>query len=318
MENKVLSFLKQYNILCIDDLEDKSTLFESREFIETFWSIAKQDLDKLNKYIDYSINQFDDKQFFWFENNIVFDNNDIVSKYSCIFPERTIIESGNMALGDIYGEGLYIDTYKIAKTNFLYDKIVSNNIGYISPRYFDWCDDSFIRGNNVSYINQIVNQETNNNKLLNYLFVSLPWLYNARIEDYIEISGKYKNEFDNYNLELRKIAKSATTKEEFAKNIISNLEEININIRIGLEQKKSQLRNKGITTFVGICFTLIPFVFPESLDFLGNNFISTVFGGGTVYQALNLFSDIFDIKNVYRETPFWVIWKWKEITEKLQ
>lgn len=46
--------------------------------------------------------------------------------------------------------------------------------------------------------------------------------------------------------------------------------------------------------------------FQESLDFLGNNFISTVFGGGTVYQALNLFSDIFNLKNIYRETPFWV------------
>lgn len=38
-----------------------------------------------------------------------------------------------MALIDIYAENIYIDTYKIAKTNFLYEKLLSNNIAYISP-----------------------------------------------------------------------------------------------------------------------------------------------------------------------------------------
>lgn len=40
--------------------------------------------------------------------------------------------------------------------------------------------------------------------MLNKIYIGLPWLKNARVEDYIEIVNKYYDYFLKYSIEVKK------------------------------------------------------------------------------------------------------------------
>lgn len=120
-----------------------------------------------------------------------------LSKFSCFFPGRTIVSAGDIKRRE--------DCYCIQASslfNFFFSDIISeNDLGFYTP--------NSINGNTLKSIISLQQDRFRiadldkvqegchlNTPIVDMMYVGLPWLYNARIEDYIELINRYENEFE--------------------------------------------------------------------------------------------------------------------------
>lgn len=246
--------------------------------------------------------------------------NDLL-KYSCIFPDRMIISAGNFFYLNTPAQA-FIDI-ELLKKLFWSKTLLDSGIVHISPfaRYTDMKPG---KGDFNNALRESLSlSEWNKKKIAaldkcgignsdsqvkdrECLFLAIPWLKNARIEDYNEIIQKNKMEFENYNLHITKLFEQHDDVEKVLKELKYDLQETNINIRIALENKQADLRRKGIVTALTFSLSLIPLFVPIPLD-VDPQLITSVIGVGGVSP---LIPDIISIKDVGKEDAFWVLWKW--------
>lgn len=243
-----------------------------------------------------------------------------LSKFSCFFPGRTIVSAGDIKKDE--------DNYciqQIALFNFFFSDIISeNDIGLYTPNSVNGHtlksilsrpEDKY-RIADLDTVKESKNLISKTNPIVDMLYVGLPWLYNARIEDYIELINQYENEFENYNKYIRELAKTATDGTELTRDLVNAFNDLKIDMNIKLEIKKENLRKKGINTFVGICLTGIPYLMSLKYKELDPSLLCTLIGGKSIYDCANAISEGLTKNKLPKDNPLWVIWKWSQKQHK--
>ena len=243
-----------------------------------------------------------------------------LSKFSCFFPGRTIVSAGDIKKRD--------DCYCIQASslfNFFFSDIISeNDMGLYTPNSVNGQTlKSIISRSRDTYkiadldvIREGNNWTSKNNPVVNFMYMGLPWLYNARIEDYIELVNKYEDEFECYNSYIRQLAKTATDATELTRDLVNKINDLNTELRIKLEIKKDDLRKKGITTFVGMCLTGIPYLLSVKFNEIDPSLLNGLIGGMSAFECASIISDGLARNKLSKSHPLWVIWKWSQTTHK--
>lgn len=255
-----------------------------------------------------------------------------ISKYLCVFSQRAYISAGSLhCRSESKSLLLDADTDEVKRLlgiYYLYREIIKNNIAIYVPYSMS------IKGINIRRVEsengyttfpffdlpQTVKLYNSNydsflHKSVSKLYVGLPWLFNARVEDYIEIINKYETQFSNYNKKVREISLATNDIEEFNSLLVKEFQEAVIDIRIALEKKKTALKVKGITTILGICMTTIPYICPQISQYVDPKILSALLGGNSIKDLLSCTNDINEIANLCKENPFWPLWEWQRRSE---
>ena len=237
-----------------------------------------------------------------------------VNMISCLFPKRLIITSfikqnnWKYLLANIYNDykeflksgllDLYIETENTAA-----DWGPNNNNGFLPDT---------MKNDKIMLLTYSYNR-------INYegIKILLPWLNNARPEDYLELIEKYNLQFDIYCKQIDKICKVAKSPEELTHLFVNEVKDAFIDIRIALENKKEELRRKGINTTIGSIVTAIPFLLPNSIDVVSPELLSGILGATNVITTLPpIFGSIRDITECEKFNEYWLLWKWNKISIK--
>lgn len=238
-----------------------------------------------------------------------------ISKYSCIFPNRTIIQSTMLFYNT---RDQHFPQINMFLNNYIHFKpVIRNHIAFFSPYYVET---DGAEGDNLYNKECIVhtNKETNYEevKCLNTLNFAIPWLYNARLEDYIDLKEKYNIQFENLNLHIAQLSKAALGKQELTYQIAQEISESCLEMSIALQKKQNELKTKGIYTLLGLCMTAIPFLVGDLQQIINPAILSTLLGGSSMKELLESLKDINSIKDLNKDNPLWMLWKWKLATEK--
>ena len=102
-----------------------------------------------------------------------------------------------------------------------------------------------------------------------------------------------------------KLAKANAELKEANKTLAT----MNNNMWVELEKKRAELKRKGIVTAVSICLTIIPLVLPSNIG-IDKEVVSSFLGGCTVKSVVDLIPEMLSLKDIEKENPFWVMWKW--------
>ena len=144
----------------------------------------------------------------------------------------------------------------------------------------------------------------------------LPWLQNARAEDYVELINKYKVQYEVYAHHIDKITAVAKSAEELTSLLINETKDAFIDIQIALEKKSDELNKKGIATTVGSVLTAIPMFIPSDFANISPDLLSGLLGATTLVGTIPpLVDKIIDRRNVGKDNPYWLLWKWKCISK---
>lgn len=250
----------------------------------------------------------------------------IIDNYLCLFPKRSFIETSELMS--------YHSKYSKPKINrdmppndffrqyFRYEKLISNDISHLYPIKADEtmyecginiCPTLFAkkRIKNIASISQNGNLQ-NIIKNPNMFYFSFPWLYNARLDDYIEICDKYPAEFDCFANTIEKIAFSSNNSTDMQEDVLYQLKEALNNIRISYEIKNSQLKTKGIAAVTGIALTCVPFIMSHFFENFNPSLLQSIIGNATITESIKILNDFNDLKLIGINNPFWVVWKWEQ------
>lgn len=240
--------------------------------------------------------------------SVLTENANIVS---CLFPKKLIITSFAKQGSFKYLLAAIYERFKLLLENDIIDLYVD-----IDEYEVDWEPD---HNNKKPHIMQSSNIHllTQSYDTLNYegyIKINLPWLMNARQEDYIELISKYNLQYENYSRQIDKITKIAKNPEELSNLFIGEVKDAFIDIRISLEKAQSELLKKGIKTAIGTVATAIPFVLPLENSFISPELLGSILGATNFISTIPPIIDSgFDIKSVGRENPYWLLWKWNTI-----
>jgi len=241
----------------------------------------------------------------------------MISKYSCIFPKRTIIQSSRCEVLDFANKQNISDShFEFLLKYIAYKPLITSGIAYFAPMTLSEKNqesDPLYNRENVAHLLKLGQME-NEEEILSCLHIALPWLYEVSINDYLDIVKEYPLEFENYNLYLQKIAMATHGKIELTQQLAKEIMEISLNIEIALQKKKSELKTRGVVSFIGVCLTCIPVFVPEISQYFNPEILSTLLGTGTIKELIGTAVDINAVRSVYKDNPFWIISKWKSST----
>lgn len=246
-----------------------------------------------------------------------------IIKYSCIFPDRTILSSGDFFYLD-KKEFAFIDIDFFKKLFWCKDLLLEG-IVHISPFYLRTDIEEGMADYENCMIEQLNLPNSNKNKiaelddcgfgtykndgLLNKLYVSMPWLQNVHVSDYLDIVTKYRTEFELYNRCLSHISDITEDTDAFIKKYLNDYKDATINLQIAMEKKQAEFKTKGILTVVSLCLTAIPYFMPSEI--IDPRIMTAFLGTGTVKELLSSANICTEKNRLGRDDPFWVLWKWK-------
>ena len=252
------------------------------------------------------------------------DHEDLL-KYSCVFPNRMIISAGNFVYLDDPDQA-FVDLELLKK--LLWSKsLLNTGLVHISP-FARYTDKEPGKGNlKNALVERLTLSEWNKKKIAELdkcgvgnadtplvdkkcLFLAIPWLKHARLDDYLEIIKGNEKEFENYNLTVTRMLDSNDDIDKLIRDLGYDFREANTNIAIALEKKKNELKSKGITTLLSFTVTMIPLMIP-GINEVDPALISTLLGTPGIVSLMNMIPDLVNVKDTGKENPFWVLWKWK-------
>lgn len=235
-----------------------------------------------------------------------------IDMISCLFPKRLIVTSflkqGDMKylLANIYKD--YKDLIKAGVLD-LYIETVERGLNW-NPEKDSNTLPEVMKKSNIMLLTQSYSD-------LQYegIKILLPWLQNARSEDYLELIHKYDLQFEIYCKQIDKICKIAKNPEELTQLFIQEVKDAFIDIRIALEKKHEELYRKGINTVVGSVATVIPLLLPEDINSVSPELLSGILGATNVVTVLpSMFGSIRDVLQCEKYSEYWLLWKWNKIT----
>lgn len=253
-----------------------------------------------------------------------------VAKYLCVFSKRAYIGAGNIDFGYTQGETskLYYResssiNNKTIKIYIAFRELFKKQIAFFAPTS-GYVDDYPFSSEPYDFLTPLLNsgyKKVNasnffviTDNMLNKLYIGLPWLKNARVEDYIDIVNKYHDYFLKYSIEVRKAADATDDINKFQYDLIKDIQETIIDIRIALEKKKSELKTKGIVATMGVLFTTMSFLIPDVYSVVNPEWLSAILGGGALYEFFNGANDVNEMINMCKDNTFFPIWEWHRIT----
>ena len=254
---------------------------------------------------------------------------DQIANYMCLFPRRSLIETSALYtyldMTPFNGEEYDMPPDDFIKQYFRFNKIIDNNIAYLYPVRRDEessrLDCAVFDSSVILPIKNIADVSQNGDikrivEQSDMFYMSFPWLYNARLDDFMDICDKYPAEFDCLALTIEKIANASNTGSDLQKDVLKELKDALVNIQISFEKRKSELRSKGIATFVGLALTFIPFAAKNYFDNFDPTLLQTILGSTSLLSSKGILEDFFSQRHGENINPYWVIWKWKEKTMK--
>lgn len=320
--------------------------FENALKISSIYTLNDVDDDEKLSKIDFSlfalglmkaIDENQEGQFLYHRPSL---NNKIddVAKYLCVFSKRAYINVGNIdffinmdttSMNGVSGfhERNSSIPNRTIKLYITFRELIRNGIvffapssGYLEYPAFSLWDDSY------NFLGPLLSEGYRridcsrfsiiSEDMVKKMYVGLPWLKNARVEDYIEIANQYQDLFLRYSYQVRKVADATNDINMFQYDLIKDIEEAMADIRISIEKKKEELRVKGIYTAIGIIFTTIPFLFSGTFLNINPEWLTAVMGGGTMYEFFDGISDIKEMLNVSKDNSFFPMWEWNRLTIK--
>lgn len=320
--SSIFEVLHDANIYNFADIADKPLTHNRLFSAQNYPWVA--DVAKLINFLYYTTEDHigsTDGQIFLVD-EIKENHHQDILKYSCIFPDRMIMSSGEFHyLNDAQFALVDIDFFRKL---FWARELLLNGVVHISP-FYRCCDLVEGEGNKDNAMLEYLSLPDQNKKKIAQLdqvgiggiehipfvekvFVSLPWLQNARIQDYLDIINSNQTEFVFFNHYLAGLSQMTVNSDEYLKKFIKDFEEATINIQIALDKKKRELKAKGIETTIGVCLTAIPLLLPDKIP----QMVPAILGGGTINQFINQLSLVQDIMSIGKDNPFWVLWKWKK------
>lgn len=241
-----------------------------------------------------------------------------VSKYLCFFPERGLIKTIAPSISlDDYN----LPYYPTLKRDYLvkyfeYHELMAHDIIDLYPSIDlnAYCDPVFELGQheNIAFLSNAGCGIQNYEAKQQGLFLAFPWIYSARVEDFIELQSKYSIEFRQYNNIIAKISHESKNINDFNNSVLLEAEKAYGELTLLFKQKKRDLLRRGIMTTIGIAFTFLPTVFPDLSKIIDPKLYTTIVGGSTVCDTLNKFSNLFELSDLGKQNPFWITWKWMQ------
>ena len=237
------------------------------------------------------------------------------AKYACLFSKRSIIDAGTIVFDDNGRSSVEVYTLE---AYLRFRELIRYGIVDFMPLYL------IINCNSIRQIENTTQVFINSNpsfsqsnfnaaiKLVNHMLIKIPWLKNARIEDYIDLVKSNQLQFENYGLKVNEVIKSNNI-ESISETLIKELNEASIELSILLEAKQKELRTKGIVTTFGICCTIIPFLFPQLSEIVEPKLLSSLLGVGTIKELFNMGNEITAINNIGKSDRYWIMWKWGKV-----
>lgn len=237
-----------------------------------------------------------------------------IPKLSCLFPSRTIISTPVAFREDIGIIGIRFEYEPVFMELYNNNKdLINQNIIKLFFMYdfkdFD-LDDS---DNHELKIPTVLYNSRTKSNVLNEIQMRLPWLYNARYQDYLEIIDKYKVEFEIYTNHIDKISRIASNQDCLTDTFVNEFKDAMLDIRISLEKKQRELKMKGIETIVGFIFTAIPLILPELFKEISPELLSGILGATTLRgELIPMIKNINELMTNKRDDPYWILWEWNK------
>ena len=237
------------------------------------------------------------------------------AKYACLFSKRSIIDAGTIIFDDngrssveVYTLEAYLRFRELIRYGIVDFMPICLIINCNSIRQVENTTQVFINSD-PSFLQSNFNAAI---KPVNHMLIKIPWLKNARIEDYIDLVKGNQLQFENYGLKVNEVIKLNNI-ELISETLIKELNEASIELSILLQTKQKELRTKGIVTTLGICCTIIPFLFPQISEIVEPKLLSSLLGVGTIKELFNMGNEITAINNNGKSDPYWIMWKWGKV-----
>lgn len=324
--------LDNLNLKTIEDVERRLVFSyefpfvkESDMYLGTLFHVACQ--NAINQITETHLNK---KQFFFHENHLS-GNEDVFKAYINFFPKRCImytsdiyhsitmpIEHSRKKLGccQAYGND-FLKKYILYK-----DQIASGDL-YLFPQ-------TIFQSSPKSKYVSVPTLAKHKNKIFvdsystkidiipktdyGNLIIELPWLRNARIEDFIELREKHKTEYARFQLKTDEIMLSLKENASIEKVLAKEYSEAVLEIKSKIINKKDELKRKGLSVTLGTICTVVPMIFaPQIAQYVNPTTVSSILGGATLYNGINEFAKF---ENDERKNPYWILYKWEEKTNK--
>ena len=194
-----------------------------------------------------------------------------ILKYSCLFPNRMIISSGDFFFLK-RKEHAHVDIDFFRKL-FWSRSLINEGIVHISPFCLrldlvdgaaDYENLKMMNENKVAFLDNCGLGQYPQNDLMRKIHIGIPWLENVQIFDYLDIIKSNKTEFEFLNYHLSKLSSLSENTNYFITTFVDEFKDANINIQIALEKKQASLKTKGVTTILSLCLTVIPLLIPAN------------------------------------------------------
>ena len=234
-----------------------------------------------------------------------------IEKYFCLFPYNNIVpvSKASLAVNDI---GRYYVNRDFIDMFLQYKELIKHGIVNILPTDISTpATDELFSDGSPSDIRKRVKITYISEKRVGDIYIKLPWLYGVSTNDYIEIIQKNSNEFKNYRSNLSKVINAFIDDDtRTINNYLYDLKESSIQIQIEFEKAKRKLYSKGAIVILGMFCTVVPLLLPDTIPY--KEIVSTVLGATSVKEIIESTTDFTEIKNIGRENPFYITWKWKD------
>lgn len=319
--------LDEMGITTYEQYREKVNIWEN--FDNRVWHGGQEKIDALRDlvvsyYDSYQYNQLSG-QYISINPQLYHDN--LIANYMCLFPKRALIETSVLLSyidmtphnGDCYD----LPPNDFMKQYFRFKKLIQRNIAFLYPIKTDeeenQIDGTIFDSTSIIPLKNVadVSQNGNLNRIIqrpDMFYMAFPWLYNARTDDFIEICDKYPSEFDCLANAIERIAQASNGKAELQNDVLLELKEALTNIQISFENKQAILKSKGITTIVGVALTCIPFAVANYFENFDPTILQTILGSASILGSKDILNDFFALRKQGNANPYWVIWKWKQMT----
>lgn len=136
-------------------------------------------------------------------------------------------------------------------------------------------------------------------------FIRMPWLLNARVEDFIELAQRYTEEFQLYHsLMLRQVENVSRGESDFD-TIARDLQYAMQRLDVLYRNKCGELKSKGVDVAVGTLATLGSLIVP------GAQLLAPFVGGKAVWDGVRLFREVAKVEELISHEDSWILWSMK-------